>query len=686
MQLDNSYIQLKVIDEERGMLFNCYDSFSERFPDFICQICLCFVRNPVECATCNYIFCKRCVHSFTLYSKHCPNRCTLNFKPVNRILNNMINQITMPCPFCHKGCQEQLRYEQYEKHIVSCEYAPYMCSKCEYVDSLAKVVSHCKICKSTPPTKRYVCKHCGIVYGNEAKGYIDNVENDDEFVVETLYTHEYLCIEQFIVCNKCDKRMTLRELRKHTQENLCLITQLNNKIKFLNDKIRFYEREYDKGGNADGGNKTLNRSNTSVGNVISNSNSCKTIIKKEKETGTKDVKGNNNASTNTTPKTALDYLKERKKMFEKEEINDDGDGNNNDNNNHTKQPPNNKQHNKLTNMEIVNTTIHKKESKLASLTQINSNPLTIISTLTNNSVTTDVIPSNSSTSLTPSSSTTNLPDISNKSSIITSITPTNTNDYFITTDNSSYFLYNSSFTLIKTGKPVSSAITCAIPLPYDNTLIAVGTISSNVLILNPYKNNTVEVLLHSRKKILSLAYIKNLLISSSTKENAFYLWKPPMNAGDKHILKTIIKEHTGWVWTMITPTIEREDYLITGSGDKRVILWKVYEQNESCKSELIIKGHSESVMCLKCICYDEHKKEYIIASGSYDGVVRLNTIELNSRDKSFTTTSLINVYNKDDIVNSIVLYKCDKENKVILVINCEGYEGYSIVELEGMYS
>ena len=506
MQSNTSYIQLKVIDEERGMLFNCYDSFSERFPDFICQICLCFVRNPVECATCNYIFCKRCVHSFTLYSKHCPNRCKLDFKPVNRILNNMINQITMPCPFCHKGCQEQLNYEQYEKHILSCEYAPYMCVNCEYVDSLAKVVSHCKICKLTPPTKRYVCKHCGIVYGNEAKGYIDNVENDDEFVVETLYTHEYLCIEQFIVCNKCDKRMTLRELRKHTQENLCLITQLNNKIKFLNEKIRFYEKEYDKGGNADCESKTLNKNNSSVRNVINNS---KMIINKEKEPERK--AGDNVSANTTTHKTALDYLKERKKMFETEEVND-----NNENSGYTELLANNKQfpsaHNKLTHMKIINTTKYKKESKLASLTQINSNPLTIISTLINNTITTDAIPTNSSTL--PSSAITSLSDISNKSAKITSITPTSTNDYFVTTDNSSYFLYNSSFTLIKTGKPVSSAITCAIPLPYNDTLLAVGTISSNLLILNPYKNNTIEVLLHSRKKILSLAYIKNLLISS----------------------------------------------------------------------------------------------------------------------------------------------------------------------------
>ena len=47
----DSYIQLTVIDEEKGLVCNCYDAFAEKFPDFICQICLSFVINPVECQT-----------------------------------------------------------------------------------------------------------------------------------------------------------------------------------------------------------------------------------------------------------------------------------------------------------------------------------------------------------------------------------------------------------------------------------------------------------------------------------------------------------------------------------------------------------------------------------------------------------------------------------------------------------
>ena len=50
-------IKLNLFDENDLPIYPIYEIFNEKFPDFICQICLYFVVEPVECLTCNSIFC-----------------------------------------------------------------------------------------------------------------------------------------------------------------------------------------------------------------------------------------------------------------------------------------------------------------------------------------------------------------------------------------------------------------------------------------------------------------------------------------------------------------------------------------------------------------------------------------------------------------------------------------------------
>ena len=49
-------IKLNLFDENDLPFYPVYEVFNEKFPDFICQICLYFVIDPVECLTCNSIF------------------------------------------------------------------------------------------------------------------------------------------------------------------------------------------------------------------------------------------------------------------------------------------------------------------------------------------------------------------------------------------------------------------------------------------------------------------------------------------------------------------------------------------------------------------------------------------------------------------------------------------------------
>ena len=59
MEPSNS-IKISIYETENHLpLYPIYEIFSEKFPDFICGICLSFVTNPLECATCSTIFCRK---------------------------------------------------------------------------------------------------------------------------------------------------------------------------------------------------------------------------------------------------------------------------------------------------------------------------------------------------------------------------------------------------------------------------------------------------------------------------------------------------------------------------------------------------------------------------------------------------------------------------------------------------
>lgn len=81
----------------------------------------------------------------------------------------------------------------------------------------------------------------------------------------------------------------------------------------------------------------------------------------------------------------------------------------------------------------------------------------------------------------------------------------------------------------------------------------------------------------------------------------------------------------------------------------------------------------------------------MIISGSYDGVVKINTIEKvegSENNKSlcvFASRCLLSVYNKDDIVKGILPFINKENGKLVVIVNCEGYEGYIINEINCLY-
>ena len=123
----------------------------------------------------------------------------------------MINSVQVNCIFFHKGCKEMLNYENYDKHIENCIYGPSICDRCNFVDTNDKIISHCKVCfsydKNYYDGSRIRCKYCNVTYGNDSNELID-VEKVKINIMK-LIIHEYLCNEQMMNCNFCERKFRL---------------------------------------------------------------------------------------------------------------------------------------------------------------------------------------------------------------------------------------------------------------------------------------------------------------------------------------------------------------------------------------------------------------------------------------------------------------------------------------------
>jgi len=702
IKIESRAIKLNLFDENDLPCYPIYEIFNEKFPDFICQICLFFVIDPVECLTCNSIFCKKCLYEYTLYSKHCPNRCDINYRPVNRILKNLINAVKVPCIFYHKGCREILNYENYYTHLKICKFSPYMCNQCYLVDIKENIENHCKICKkkklkdfSDNNKKRFVCKYCNIeIISFEEKQFWYDEYKINKYVRKFLI-HEYLCNEQIIFCNFCEQDFRLYDFMKHTENNVCLINQLNNKINYLTHKIDYYE------------------SNIKIKKIINDEEELKNYKEKTKITKveipySKRYGITQSLITNQIKQEEKNEIKNEEKRIKKEKF--------------LKENSLYEQISKniIKEVYLKSKTFIEKNKEISTLlieknlsNQENNNiKYNIISTLKNSlilvkdslnesniinnieynidNLTSEILSKNN-----------NKFNKKNESSIsITHILLTELNqkrDIFITTDTNFYFLFNNNCSsLIHSGRPTSTSITCIteVLLPDKRYFIALGTYSSNVQLLLPYDNKIIYTLNHTKKRIISLCYDESssTLIVSSAKENSFYLWKYSLS---KNIfeLKSTIKDND-MIWSLVLASIQniKYKYIITGVGDKTINIWEFFSEENAAMKKLSIKSHHDSVVKVKTV---QVRNNCIIISGSFDGTVKIHEIKRTFNDEfgeiNLVYKELFTIYNKDcEIINLEYFYYYNDNNfesdigdndELDLIINLERGKGYSLHKL-----
>eukprot|EP00347_Sterkiella_histriomuscorum_P004689 403359482 len=82
-----------------------------------CIICSGVVFDPVECKSCQNLYCKQCIDK-SRYK--CPNKCdNAQFQTIHRLLRNVLNKMTFRCQN-YPRCFVQLRYDQYKQHYDKC--------------------------------------------------------------------------------------------------------------------------------------------------------------------------------------------------------------------------------------------------------------------------------------------------------------------------------------------------------------------------------------------------------------------------------------------------------------------------------------------------------------------------------------------------------------------------------------
>ena len=112
-------------------------------------MCSNIVIDPLECCSCEALFCKNCIEKHTTLNidKKCPN-CRSLFKPkenVSRLIKNVLNDLKFNCPL---ECGDQFTYEKKESHMNKCMNI--ICIACDQKYDKTEFIQHIENCPYRP--------------------------------------------------------------------------------------------------------------------------------------------------------------------------------------------------------------------------------------------------------------------------------------------------------------------------------------------------------------------------------------------------------------------------------------------------------------------------------------------------------------------------------------------------------
>lgn len=103
--------------------------------EYFCTICRFLLWNPRSCASCQQLFCQKCIRTWLEYSKgstQCPFRCQMyierNCPPA---FYSLLSKIKIQCRNSSFGCSEILTYDSLERHeAIECKHLTRKCVEC----------------------------------------------------------------------------------------------------------------------------------------------------------------------------------------------------------------------------------------------------------------------------------------------------------------------------------------------------------------------------------------------------------------------------------------------------------------------------------------------------------------------------------------------------------------------------
>ena len=182
-----------------------------------CQICEYILIDPAECTECESNICRSCYIRLFLKSKDesskkCPYCAKIgSYKAkANKVMRNFLSQILINCP---KGCNQIIKYDNFQSHMRSCE------------ESI-----NCKECSTAIPYKhfRHVNNEIEDLHKKLESYKIKNLEYQDKMSKE----------KKLLEDSESEKQILIKELKEYKLKFLEKVEEAENEKKtVLNLKV-----------------------------------------------------------------------------------------------------------------------------------------------------------------------------------------------------------------------------------------------------------------------------------------------------------------------------------------------------------------------------------------------------------------------------------------------------------------
>ena len=132
---------------------------------FICCICLCVLKDPMQCENNEHYFCSGCIKEHLKKTSHscpvCQDKLTVEtLRKAPRIVGDCVSRYKISCDYATRGCDEVLELGALQTHVQDCDFMPVSCSNegCDKIVCKRDVKHHeSELCQFKITT----CDDCG---------------------------------------------------------------------------------------------------------------------------------------------------------------------------------------------------------------------------------------------------------------------------------------------------------------------------------------------------------------------------------------------------------------------------------------------------------------------------------------------------------------------------------------------